>query len=184
MKQPANLGPSNPKARDLGLLTAEFRAKVDDLLAACLKRGIKMVPYTTLIGPAWEAELYCRSRQWWQVQPVAEAIRRAGAPKLAAFLKPELCKAPSAWASNALPGRSWHSWGEAVDCYVEGPKATALWVSPSYSAYAEEAKKLGLTAGHYWPLKDSVHVQLRPDGGVREMSWAQVQARMETTFEL
>jgi peptidoglycan LD-endopeptidase CwlK len=183
MRLPINLSPSFPKTRDLTLLVPEFRAKVADLLAACQKRGVKMVPYTTLIGPAWEAELYCRSRQWWQVQPVAETIRAGGAPKLAALLKPELCKG-GAWASNALPGRSWHSWGEAVDCFVEGPKATALWVSPGYAVYAEEARKLGLTAGHYWQMKDSVHVQLRAAGGVRDLTWAEVQAQMETTFEL
>lgn len=181
MKLPLNFSPADARTRSLDLLVPEFKVKVIELLARCEKRGVKMVCYTTRIGPAWEASLYCHSRQWAQVEPTVAQMKAQGAPRLAALLKPELCKRAE-WKSNALPGRSWHSWGEAVDCYVAGPNGQALWVSPGYAVYAEEAKNLGLTAGHYWGVKDSVHVQLRPDGGVR-LSWPEVEQQMFANYE-
>jgi hypothetical protein len=70
--------------------------------------------------------------------------------------------------TNALPGMSWHQWGEAVDCFwvVNG---TAIWDTTTlvngqngYVVYADEAKKLGLDSGFYWvKIKDVPHVQLR-----------------------
>jgi peptidoglycan LD-endopeptidase CwlK len=182
---PANFSPSDIRTRDLSLLVPEFRTKVEQLIANCQQRSVTMVCYTTRIGPAWEAELYCHSRKWAQVQPVAEQLRSSGAPKLAALLKPEHCKS-AAWKSNALPGRSWHSWGEAVDCYVQGANKTALWSGPGYEIYASEAERLGLTAGHRWAMRDSVHVQFRPAGGVSMAlaSWAKVQAEMERLYLL
>ncbi len=174
MKLPVNFNPQSILTRDPNLLVPEFKAKVEALLANCQTRGVTMVLYTTRIGPMWEAALYCHSRNWSQVEPIADKIRVDGAPKLAALLTPDLCKS-AAWKSNALPGRSWHSWGEAVDCYVAGPGGSAQWNSPNYAIYAEEAKKLGLTAGHFWTVKDSVHVQLRPEGSVA-LPWPQIQA--------
>lgn len=171
-KQPANLN-----SRDLSLLVPEFRARVDQLIAACERRSVKMTPYCTLIGPGREAELFCSSRTWAQVQPTAERLRTQGAGRLAALLTPNLCwngqgKRP-AWKSNALPGQSAHVWGEAVDCFVADSNGRAIWdpSNPGYDAYAEEAERLGLTSGHRWSVRDSVHVQLRPVR-VGSVAWA------------
>ena len=67
-----------------------------------------------------------------------------------------------------MPGFSWHQWGEAVDAVwvIDGK---AQWSTSKlaegvngYRVYAEEAKKLGLTAGGLWTsIKDWPHVQLR-----------------------
>jgi peptidoglycan L-alanyl-D-glutamate endopeptidase CwlK len=179
---PAGFSPADQRTRNLALLVPEFRTKVEQLLANCQQLGVKMVAYTTRIGPAWEAELYCHSRKWAEVQVKAAEMKAAGAPKLAALLKPEFCKA-AAWKSNALPGRSWHAWGEAVDCFVEGPHGTALWSGLGYEVYAKEAEKLGLTAGHRWRVKDSVHVQLRVAGGVT-LPWPEIEALMQRDYTL
>lgn len=186
MKQPANLN-----SRDLALLIPEFRPKVDQLVAACAKRSVRMVPFCTLIGPAREAELFCQSRTWAEVQQVAARMRTQGAGILADLLRPDICwhgqGSRPPWKSNALPGQSAHVWGEAVDCFLADRNGRPIWNSgnPGYAVYAEEAERLGLTAGHRWQVRDSVHVQLRrvgelPYGG----NWREVERVLSERFEL
>jgi peptidoglycan LD-endopeptidase CwlK len=153
-------------SRDLALLTPAFRASVEKLVVACRTRGVKIVPYCTLIGPKREAALYAHTRTWAQIQIIKSTLEKAGAPKLAALFTEDMSKGrpQSEWKSNALPGQSYHSWGEAADCYVE-TSGKADWLNVAgYEIYAQEAEKLGLTAGHRWRFKDSVHVQARPVG--------------------
>ena len=60
--------------------------------------------------------------------------------------------------TNAIPGLSWHQWGEAVDCFwVVNNKAvwdleTVVNGLNRFMVYANEAKKLGLDAGLFLPL--------------------------------
>ena len=188
MKHPANLN-----SRELALLDPAFLPKVQQLLALCDKRGVKMGVHCTLIGPRREAELYAVSRTWGQVNQVVGLMRSAGAPRLAALFEPSMCQG-QAWRSSALPGRSWHSWGQAVDCHVFSPTGKAVWGSPTepaadqqraragYETYAAAALELGLTAGHSWAARDSVHVQLLPAPGV-SLPWPEVQARMLELFD-
>ena len=179
------LNPELSGFRTLELLVPEFRAKVEQLLANCKAAGVTMVPYDTLIGPLREAKLYCHSRTWAQVQPIATKMIQGGAPKLAALLKPEFCLGrTNEWKSNAQPGRSWHSRGLAVDCFWS-VKGAASWDNNSagngYAVYASEAKKLGLTAGHFWAMRDSVHVQMPSAGGPNE-PWSEVERLMLARF--
>jgi len=65
------------------------------------------------------------------------------------------------WATNALPGYSWHNWGYAVDCFVVKDGAfVQRGDDPLYELYASEAISLGLTAGYYFSHQDSGHVQM------------------------
>lgn len=168
--------------RSLDSLVPMFREAVERVLRACLARGIEMVPYETVIGPAREAELWARSRTIEQVQAARRQMVRLGAPRLAALLRDELAQR-GPWASNALPGRSWHGRGEAVDCYWQ-VGGRGVWSGRGYEVWAEEARRAGLTAGHYWArLRDSVHVQLRPGGGTPE-AWPEVERIAIERFEI
>jgi len=152
--------------RDLSALTESFAPIVEALLEACEARGAKMMPFFTMRGPAIQAKLWCQSRTPQEILRQADLMRKAGAPWLASLMRPEF-SSRGAHVTHALPGLSWHQWGEAVDCFVVGAKGEAIWNAGNkgYKVYAEEAAKLGLEAGLYWKrLKDAVHVQQKQAG--------------------
>ena len=99
------------------------------------------------------------------------------------------------WATNALPGFSWHQHGEAVDCYWYIDK-TAEWSTSrqyegknGYDVYAENAAKLGMVSGHLWAQKDSVHVQ-KTGGSISQllnsgaMNPFELDRKMKETFDV
>jgi hypothetical protein len=173
-------------SRNLAALEPDFRAAVEKLLAACDQRGAILKPFFTVRGPGVQAKLWCQSRTAAQISAQKSALTQAGAGWLAGLLDVR-------WAgtgpqvTNALPGLSWHQWGEAIDCYVEGERKEAIWNvrHAGYRIYAEEAKRLGLEAGALWTrFPDAVHVQWRAEGSPLRtgMSWAQIDAAMRKKF--
>lgn len=174
------------ESRDLALLAPGFRGLAATLLEACEKRGVTMRPFFTVRGPAVQAKLWCQSRTVGQIVKAGAELREAGAPWLASQLGEEWAKTGPA-VTNALPGMSWHQWGEAIDCFVLGADGKAIWDSrhASYRIYAEEAQKLRLEAGGLWTrFPDAVHVQLRAAQSPlkNNMTWPQVEAAMKERF--
>jgi len=155
---------------DLSTLKPEFRSRVRTLLSACGDRGLELRPYAALRSPFVQARLWRQSRTREEILAKIRQLREAGAPFLAHCLG-SVGPQYGEHVTNALPGFSWHQWGEALDCFwvVDG---TAEWSTSrtadglnGYRVYAEEAERLGLTAGGHWTsLKDWPHVQARPDG--------------------
>ncbi len=144
-----------------------------------------MQPFFTIRSPFIQAQLWCQSRSAPTIAAEASKLRAAGAPWLASLLQAPPKAGPL--LTNALPGQSWHQWGEAVDCYVTGSQNEAIWDAkhPGYRVYAEEAVKLGLDAGANWKtMKDTVHVQLRQQASPSSagMSWAEIEAAMIKRF--
>ncbi len=154
-------------AANLNELIPEFRQKVEHLLEKCRQRGIEMRPYFTLRTPFEQAKLWRQSRAKEEIQKQIEDFKKAGADFLA-FCLESVGPQQGDHVTDALPGFSWHQWGEAVDCFwvVDG---IAEWSSMKkvggvngYRIYAEEAVTLELEAGGLWKsLKDWPHVQLR-----------------------
>lgn len=179
--------PADIESRDVGTLTSAMGAKVADLLAACAKKNLKVVPYSCRRGPATQARLWCRSRTLEEVSVRRQLMFGAGAPTLASLLKDEWASL-GRWSTNALPGQSWHQWGEACDCYIDvGGKA--IWVSSQYDlVYGAIAKALGLTSGALWlKNKDPGHVQLRsgtPNSMGAGLSWAEIEQEMLSQYNL
>ncbi len=159
----------NESSRDLELLVPGFRELVKEVIQRCAARKVPMVPFFTLRGPGVQAQLWCQSRTMKQAQDKSKEIQRAGAPWLASLFRQDFCKDyalrqptdDTSWKTNAVPGISWHQWGKAVDCYVQGADGKPIWDSNhfGYEVYAEEAKRMGLEAGAFWTNRDAVHVQ-------------------------
>ncbi len=174
------------ESRQLTALAAEFAPVAQKLLAACERRGVIMRPFFTVRGPGVQARLWCQSRTVDQIEKRIEAMRLNDAHWLASLMDVRLAKTGPA-VTNALPGMSWHQWGEAIDCFALGANGKAIWDSrdAAYRVYAEEAKKLGLEAGALWPrFPDAVHVQLRKASSPLKMSysWAEADAEMKRRF--
>lgn len=154
-------------ANVLDILDPQFKATVQQLLANCQGRHITMQPYEGLRTPIDQAIYWRQSRTAAQAQQKIQELRAAGANFLAHCI--ESVNPPQRpHVTDAIPGLSWHQWGEAVDCFWE-VNGGAEWSTSKligglngYSVYAEEAAKLGLTAGLLWPsFQDAPHVQLR-----------------------
>jgi hypothetical protein len=188
---PASSAPAPLAApsRDLGLLVDAFRRKVIDLLDRCAARGTPMRPYTTLRSPFEQASLWRQSRSKEEIEARIAELKAAQAPFLADCIV-RVGPQRGDPVTNAIPGLSWHQWGEAVDCFwlVDG---TAEWSTRKkvnglngYQVYAEEAQAAGLTAGGLWSsFKDWPHVQLRSAGSpLGEMGLVAIDTEMSRRF--
>ena len=157
--------------RSLDLLVAPFRALAHELIDVVLpSRGVIVRPYNTQRSPWEQARLWRQSRSRETIEAKIEELVNADAPTLATYLRmvgPQSGKP----VTNAPPGLSWHNHGEAMDCFVLGPHGEAIWTAddPGYVAYAEEAQRLGLTAGRYFKMVDADHVQLRKEASPNAM---------------
>ncbi len=174
---------------DLSALLPAFRIRVEDLVAACLQRGVEMRPYMALRDPREQARLWRQSRAREEIERRIGELRLGGAAFLAHCLE-SAGGQNGAHVTSAIPGLSWHQWGEAVDSFwVVGGRAE--WSTTrkiagvnGYQVYAEEASKLGLDAGGLWRrFKDWPHVQLRPSASpLGAMNLTEIDAEMRRRF--
>jgi peptidoglycan LD-endopeptidase CwlK len=174
---------------DLGTLLPAFRIRVEDLISACRQRGIEMRPYMAQRDPFEQAMLWRQSRAREEIGRKVEELRGGGAGFLAHCLEATGTQ-NGPQVTNAIPGLSWHQWGEAVDSFwvVDG---RAEWSTTrlvralnGYQVYAEEASKLGLDAGGLWRrFKDWPHVQLRPSPSpLGAMTLVEIDTEMSRRF--
>lgn len=167
---PANLDNLNP----------EFRKEIEALLQSCADKGAAMVPFFADRHPLVQARLWRQSRSRAEIDRKIAELEHQGAEYLAWCLRsvgPQFGR----WATNAIPGESWHQYGLAVDCYwlVDG---RAMWTPGveigginGYRIYAAEAERLGLVSLSH--IGDHVHVgagntkksPLRTFGSYREI---------------
>jgi peptidoglycan L-alanyl-D-glutamate endopeptidase CwlK len=170
-------------------LVPELADKARELLAKCDEMHILMRPTETLRTPFTQAKLWRQSRPGSVVRAQIQKFRDEGAPFLADVLE-SVGPHSGDHVTNALPGLSWHQWGEAMDCVwvANGKETFSLKLTVGglngYHVYAEQAKKLGLTAGAFFQsIKDFPHVQLRPQAGPQSaQSLPEIDAVMRERF--
>lgn len=174
---------------DSTALTPEFNSKLLELLAACQRLGVEMRPYFGIRTPFEQAKLWRQSRTREEISQKVGELQAQGAPFLAHALE-SVGPQNGPHVTNALPGLSWHQWGEAVDCFWvvngQGEWSTVKQAGGSngYRVYAGQALQLGLDAGGLWrSLKDWPHVQLRKAGSPLGV-WGvgEIDRRMEEKF--
>lgn len=177
-------------AADLGLLVPDFGKTCRELIKNCQARGIEMRPNEGLRNPWTQAKYWRQSRSIQEINSRIAKLKAAGAPFIAHMID-SVGPQHGPPVTNAVPGASWHQWGEALDCFwvVDGH---AEWSTKKkinglngYRTYAEEAKKLGLEAGGYWSsIKDWPHVQKRAAATpiANGLTWPQIDAEMRARF--
>jgi hypothetical protein len=152
---------------DLNKLTPEFSAKVSQLLEYCKnKEGIEMHPNEGLRDPFKQASYWRQSRPTSEIVAKIDELKAQGANFLARCID-SVGPQQGPPITNAIPGLSWHQWGEALDCFwlIDGHAewSTTRLVNGKngFHVYANLASGTGLVAGGLWPtLKDWPHVQL------------------------
>jgi hypothetical protein len=176
-------------SRDLADLNADFRPTVETLLRNCRDRGCEMRPFFTLRSAAEQAILWRQSRPSQQINAKIAELEQAGAPFLAQVIR-DVGPANGRHVTNAIPGLSWHQWGEAVDCFwllddeAEWSSRRRVDGRNGYHVYAEEAQRLDLDAGGLWrSFKDWPHVQLRKVASpARIYGYPEIDAEMRARF--
>ncbi|WP_448701682.1 M15 family metallopeptidase [Mucilaginibacter sp. AW1-3] len=153
---------------DLNLLVPGFKPKVEALLVNLKQQGLIFIPSEGLRDPFTQARYWRQSNKAAVVKAKIQELKDDGADFLAHCLESVGPQPDGDWLTSAIPGYSWHQWGEAVDClwYVNkrviSGEGTVIDGKKGYELYATEAKKLGLEAGYFWTShQDADHVQLR-----------------------
>jgi hypothetical protein len=171
-------------------LDGEFRTRASDLLDSLKAIGIEMRPYFGPRTPAEQAVLWRQSRSKEEIAAAIARLRNGKADFLADTLD-SVGPHHGPHVTNALPGLSWHQWGEALDCFwaVNG---VAEWSASKiidgingYRVYANRAKDFGLEAGGHWTsIKDWPHVQLRKAASpvMAGMTLAEIDEAMRARF--
>jgi len=172
-------------SRKIELLETDFREKAEELINICKeKHGVIMRPFFTVRDAYEQAKLWRQSRPWPQIETALSDMTLEGASWLAGVLE-SVGPQNGKWATNALPGQSWHQHDEAIDCFVLNQETNgAIWDSKheGYRVYAKEAVTLGLDAGYYWQRRDAVHVQKEAGRVMDRYSWAELDELMKDRF--
>lgn len=156
-------------SRDINDLSPEFKSLVEEFIIVCEATGYPMRPFYTLRTPFEQAKLWRQSRSKWQIENKVQYLKDNGADFLAYCIE-SVGPQYGRHVTNAMPGLSWHQWGEAIDCYwlldekAEWSARRKVDGKNGYKNYAEQAESMGLNAGGNWKsFKDWVHVQMRPE---------------------
>lgn len=176
-------------SRDLQALITPFKDKIEELLSSCMNSGYTMRPYFTKRDPLEQARLWRQSRSREEIVEKLRWLNQNNAVFIAHCIE-SVGPQYGSHVTNAIPGLSWHQWGEAVDCFwlLEG---RAEWSTRKqvgsingYHNYADLARQSGLTAGGHWrSFKDWPHVQYRPESNPgRIFSLVEIDNEMQQRF--
>ncbi|UXI04707.1 M15 family metallopeptidase [Photobacterium sp. TY1-4] len=177
-------------SRDINDLVPEFKEKVVSLLDDCDLSGYPMRPFFTIRSPFDQAKLWRQSRSTFQVDSKINQLRSQGADFLAHCIE-SVGPQSGRHVTNAIPGFSWHQWGEAIDCFwlVDGKSewSTRKKVNGmnGYVNYATRARDAGINSGGFWrSFKDWPHLQMRNESNPRRVySLSEINNQMKLRFE-
>lgn len=167
-------------------LEPRFAATTRILFETLLSEGIVMRPFSGLRGPLEQGILWAQSRTPLERELMARRLEEERAVFLAKVLRRAgTLVTAGRWATNNLPGQSWHNFGLAIDAHVVSEDGRAVW-GPKHAAYiryASIARDLGLFPGYDLAKQDVIHVQ-GPNAPVRLLrgSWPIVDRELEKLF--
>jgi len=170
-------------SRDLDDLIPEFKEHIVTIIAEVKERGYEIRPFFTRRSIEEQARLWRQSRSSVEIRKAADRLVHEAAEYLAKVLL-NVGPQHGRWATNALPGQSWHQWGKAVDCFAINEQGKAVWAAgyQAYEIYAEVARGRGLTAGFYWKRRDAVHVQYNSEGVRANYTWPEIDDEMRKQY--
>jgi peptidoglycan LD-endopeptidase CwlK len=167
-------------------LEPAFAQALNALLADCTVSRVLLHPYFGLRDCVTQAKLWRQSRLTSEIERKRRELVAAGATFLAHCIDiagPQ----DGPWATNAIPGMSWHQWGLACDCvWMRAGKGTfdvhVDGANNGYQMMAAKAPLHGLT-----PLGPAIgdwdHVQLPKESSpLHRYTLAQINTAMEAQF--
>lgn len=146
---------------DFTILNPTFAVLAQKLISNMQGLGYKIIPDSGFRTLESQAILWRQSRSTVEIVAQIQKYKEQGCDFLAHVLD-SVGPRYGPHATNALPGVSWHQWGEAMDCLVTLPTSPHATQSDIYKSYGVSAIQLGLTAGYnFKTFQDMDHVQLR-----------------------
>jgi len=167
-----------------------FAQKLEILIENCEKKKVFFRQIDGLRNSFIQGIYWKRSRNKKEIDRKLDELKEAKAYFLAYCISavgPHI----GPHCTNAIPGYSWHQWGEAADFTwtVNGKPEwdTNLLVNNvnGYQIYANEAKTLGLECGFYWSeFPDAGHLQYRAESNPGLVySICEIDRAMQTKYE-
>lgn len=145
-------------------LNPDFLVKVNQLLNNCAMLNILVRVVQGLRTPLEQAKLWRQGRDIDTIVQQIDSLSQSGATYLSqCLIQAGAQKGPL--VTKALPGLSWHNWGEAIDvmCFDSIGKPINAGTDPAYGAYQAQVKIVGLfPVGNMWSW-DAGHCQFRKD---------------------
>lgn len=173
-------------SRDIEDLVPAFRGSVRQVLEACKAQGVIIVPTFTVRSPIEQAILYRQSRTMDVISKKIQFLHDQKADYLADVLR-DVGPRNGNWATNALPGASWHQFGEGFDGAwkvgdtIEWSTTKLINGENGYRLYAQKAEEFGLTS--LGPsIGDWAHIQLRKEDVTDIYTWKEINDRMKERF--
>jgi hypothetical protein len=153
---------------DLNTLDPLFCCAAKNLLNLCESHNLIMRPTSLVRTLKYQAKLWRQSRSTDEIQGMIENLYNQDCKFLADLIS-SVGPQHGPWATNAIPGYSWHNWGLAMDVVfvsLNGIKATRKQqidgTSEGYKIFGHYAKFLDLTWGGDFKRPDYGHVQFEP----------------------
>lgn len=167
-------------------LDPAFARALAELVKDCASAGVVMHPFFGVRDPITQGKLWRQSRLTSEVNREIAKLRAEGAPFLAKCIE-KAGPATGNWATNAVPGLSWHQWGLAMDCvwlrHGKGCFDSAIeGANNGYRIYAAKASAHGLTS--LSTIGDWDHVQLPSESSpLHRYTLQQIDAAMAAKFK-
>ncbi len=170
-------------------LRGKFRSRIYMAWDHCWRDGAELQPFFSTRDPWTQARLWRRSRSSTRVDSQLAKMRDEESglylPWLADILEEVGPQPTEPWATNAVPGLSWHQWGLACDFFVRNPDGSADWDGSSwgYRWMARAMALQGLCSGYFWRQQDPAHVQATTRRVTEAKSPAEIDAQMKDLWD-
>lgn len=167
-------------------LDPAFARALAALLKDCAAVGVVMHPYFGVRDPVEQGRLWRQSRITSEINREIAKLMAEGAPFLARCIA-DAKASEGKWATNAVPGLSWHQWGLAMDCIWmrkgKGSFDTSIdGANNGYLVYATKAPAHGLTS--LASIGDHDHVQIPAESSpLHRYTIKQIDAAMAAKFK-
>lgn len=140
-------------------LQADFRSKIEILITQLCKQNQYTFRITyALRTPLEQARLWRQGRNRNLIESRINDLEALGCDYMAECLHIVGPQTGKSTVTNALPGQSWHQWGEAADfAAYDGAKYLKDGNHEAYDLLALKAQNLSLTNGKTWG--DAGHIQ-------------------------
>lgn len=165
------------------ILPPPMRPKLDFLLKKTKEEGLDFRVFKGIVDPWTQARWWRQSRCIEEIDQALAKLEREKAPLLANILR-EVGPQHGRWATNNLPGQSWHQYGEAVALMLVSPAGKTVWAAshPGYQRLAEVAPTVGLHSGWHWKHRDVNHLQLKPDAVRAYHLWTELDTMIRRRY--
>lgn len=174
-------------------LEPAFKETCIKVLLDCAELGVQMRPFFGRRSPLEQAKLWRQGRTIREINEATKMLDNEKAYYLSDQLK-IVGPQHGRQVTNALPGNSWHQYGQALDCFwtvngkaewsleptieVKGTDKNGIEYNGQfngYGLYATIARGYGLTPGYFWKMRDAVHIQSSSISAPRSMySWEEI----------